>query len=130
MMGSLLLFSLYTGFLGLQWKRQRTIGDEISALKKTLPDLAGASSVSDALAKAKAAEEVDNALVSKLTAALDTESEINKLTQERKDLAAAGPRDKHYSQGALLAFLGTAFAIEVRMSCLFVDSSMSLLGLW
>ncbi len=44
------------------------------------------------------------------------EIEINALTKERKDLATAGPRDKHFSQGSLLLFTGIAFAIEV---CIF-----------
>jgi len=110
MMASLLVYSLYTAFLGFQWKRQRTLGDEISALKKSLP----VADVPGALATAK--EAGDSAEVSKLESAMSTVKEIESLTQERKDLAAAGPRDKHYAQGALLAFLGTAFAIEVRLS--------------
>ncbi|KAL3800713.1 hypothetical protein ACHAWO_013255 [Cyclotella atomus] len=104
--------SASTALLGFQWRRQRTLGDEISALKKTLPDLGGAASVSDALAAAQSAESVDSVLVSKLKAALPVESEINALTKERKDLATAGPRDKHFSQGSLLLFTGIAFAIE------------------
>jgi hypothetical protein len=94
MMGSLLLFSLSTAILGFQWRRQRTLGDEISALKKTL--LAVAESTDDA----------------SRVRTLQIESQINDLTQERKELAAAGPKDKHFSQGSLLALLGTAFAIE------------------
>jgi hypothetical protein len=113
MMFSLLAFSLRTAVLGFNWRRQRTIGDEISALKKSLPDLGGSSTVSDALAAAKEAE--DTALVSKYQAALSTEKEINALSDERKQLAADGPRDKHFSSGALLAFLGTTFAIEVSL---------------
>ena len=108
MMAGLLTYSLYTAFLGFQWKRQRTLGDEISALRKTLP----VSDVPAALASAK--EAGDGAAVAKLENAMSTVKEIDALTQERKDLAAASPRDKHYAQGALLAFLGTAFAIEVR----------------
>ena len=107
-MAGLLTYSLYTAFLGFQWKRQRTLGDEISALRKTLP----VSDVPAALASAK--EAGDGAAVAKLENAMSTVKEIDALTQERKDLAAASPRDKHYAQGALLAFLGTAFAIEVR----------------
>ena len=107
MMASLLIYSLYTAFLGFQWRRQRTLGDEISALKKSLP----VSDVPAALAAAK--EAGDAAELSKLESAMSTVKEIEALTQERKDLAAAGPRDKHYAQGALLAFLGTAMAIEV-----------------
>merc|ERR1739845_99424 len=30
----------------------------------------------------------------------------------RKELSKMGPKDKHFSQGAMLAFLGTLFAIE------------------
>lgn len=116
MMGSLLLYSIYTGLLGFQWKRQRTIGDEIKALQKSLPDLQGASSVKEALAAAKAAEEPQASRIAALEGALSVEQQIKELQQERKSLVEAGPRDKHYSQGALLAFLGTAFAIEVRNS--------------
>jgi len=113
MMGSLLLYSIYTALLGFQWRRQRTMGDEISALKKSLPDLQGASSVQAALSEAQSAETVDSSRVSTLRAALPIEEQIKELQMERKTLSEAGPRDRHYSQGALLAFLGTAFAIEV-----------------
>jgi hypothetical protein len=112
-MGGLFLYASYTAFLGFQWRRQRTLGDEISALKKSLPALGGAASVSEALTAAQEAGET--AQVATLQAAQATESEIATLTQERKDLAAAGPRDKHFAQGATMAFLGTAFAIEVRV---------------
>ena len=112
-MFSMAAFSVSTAILGFQWRRQRTIGDEISSLKKSLPDLGGASSVSDALAAAQSAESVDSALVSKLRAALPIGSEIDALTKERKDLASSGPRDKHFNQGSLLLFTGIAFAIEV-----------------
>lgn len=114
MMASMFVFSISTAILGWQWRRQRTMGDEISALKKTLPDLQGAASVSAALSAAKSAETVDTNRIQTLTAALVTEQQISALVTERKSLAEAGPRDKHYSQGALLAFLGTIFAIEVR----------------
>lgn len=94
MMLSLLGFSLSTGLLGLQWRRQRTLGDEISALKKTMPAVAEGEAPTPA--------------------AMTIQKEVDALTAERKQLAAEGPRDKHFSQGALLAFLGTLFAIEVR----------------
>lgn len=116
-MFSMAAFSVSTGLLGFQWRRQRTLGEEISSLKKSLPDLAGASSVADALQNAQSAETVDSAYVAKLKAAMPIESQINELQKERKDLASAGPKDKHFSQGALLAFIGTAFAIEVCCSC-------------
>jgi len=108
-MASMLVLSLNTALLGFNWRRQRTIGDEIAELKKTLPDFEGPS-LSAAIA---AAQEVgDASLAMKLTAALPIQSEIDALVKERKDLSSQGNRDKHYNQGALLAFLGTAFAIE------------------
>jgi hypothetical protein len=112
MMVSMLTFSIWTATLGFAWRRQRTMGDEISTLKKTLPDLQGAASVSAALAATKSAESVDAGRVSLLQSAVATETKIAELVLERKELAAANPKDQHFSQGALLAFLGTAFAIE------------------
>lgn len=116
-MFSMAAMSASTALLGFQWRRQRTLGDEISALKKTLPDLNGASSVKEAIAAAESAEEVDASYVSALKGALSTEGQIEELTRERKELAASGPRDKHFNQGSLLLFVGIAFAIEVRSFC-------------
>ncbi|GKY94836.1 hypothetical protein MPSEU_000448800 [Mayamaea pseudoterrestris] len=112
MMFLMLGYSIWTALLGFNWRRQRTMGDEISALKKTLPDLQGAKTVTEALSAAKSAESVDTARVNTLQTALDVEREVEALQKERKALAAANPRDQHFAQGALLAFLGTAFAIE------------------
>jgi len=109
---SMLAFSISTALLGFQWRRQRTLGDEISAMKKTLPNLNGASSVSAALATAESAEEVDSMYVSKLKAALPLQKEVDDLVSERKELASQGNRDKHFNQGSLLLFVGIAFAIE------------------
>jgi hypothetical protein len=112
MMASMLVFSILTALLGFDWRRQRTIGDEISALKKTLPDLGGASSVAEAVAAAEASE--DSVLAAKLKGAAPIESQIKEMQAERKALAEKGPRDKHFSQGSRLALIGTVFAIEVR----------------
>ena len=123
-MVSLLALSVSTALLGFNWRRQRTIGDEIAALKKSLPDLGGASSLKDAIAAAKAAESVNFQLVNKLEAALPVQADIDALTAERKELSQGNNRDKHYNQGALLVFLGTLFAIEVsksRITIVFLD---------
>eukprot|EP00579_Thalassiosira_antarctica_P000474 CAMPEP_0201867216 /NCGR_PEP_ID=MMETSP0902-20130614/1532_1 /ASSEMBLY_ACC=CAM_ASM_000551 /TAXON_ID=420261 /ORGANISM="Thalassiosira antarctica, Strain CCMP982" /LENGTH=300 /DNA_ID=CAMNT_0048392341 /DNA_START=39 /DNA_END=941 /DNA_ORIENTATION=+ len=112
MMAGMFVLSASTGLLGFQWRRQRTMGDEISALKKTLPNLNGAKTIKEALAAAQGAEEVDMAYVSSLKAAMPTESQVMELTKERKDLASAGPKDKHFNQGALMLVIGTTFAIE------------------
>lgn len=109
MMGSLLLYSLYTAFLGFQWRRQRTLGGDIKELQAQLPT--GISSKAD-IEKAMKEEGAD---LMKLKAAMPVAEQVAELQNERKELAAAAPRDQHFSQGALLAFLGTAFAIEVRL---------------
>ncbi|KAL7530155.1 hypothetical protein ACHAWF_003265 [Thalassiosira exigua] len=111
-MFSMAALSASTALLGFQWRRQRTLGDEISSLKKSLPDLMGASSAKAALAEAEGAEERDAGRIATLRGALGIESQIEELQKERKELAGAGPRDKHFNQGALLLFVGTAFAIE------------------
>lgn len=112
MMGSMFLFSLSTAFLGWQYRRQRTIGDDIKALQSTLPSFEG-SSLSAAIAALESSEDVDRFdRINTLKAALPIESQIEELKTERKELTKSGNREKHYNQGAILAFLGTAFAIE------------------
>jgi hypothetical protein len=111
-MGSMFALSLSTALKGFQYRRQRTMGAEIKALKQTLPSLNGASNLSAAIASAQAAEEVDSAMIAKLQSAMPIENEINALLAERKELSSKGLKDGHFSQGAILAFLGTAFAIE------------------
>lgn len=109
-MGGLFGLSLYTAFLGFQWRRQRTLGDEIAALKQKMPNLGSFKTIQEALDSG----EMENQEAS-LKAALPIEQEISSLTSERKDLASQGNRDKHYNQGAWIAFFGTVFAIEVRV---------------
>lgn len=111
MMGSMLLLSLSTGLLGFQYRRQRTIGSEISSLKKQLPTFEG-SSLKAAITALESMEEVDAAHVAKLKTGLPLQDEIDALQKERKELSSLNARDKHFGQGATLAFLGTAFAIE------------------
>ncbi len=87
MMFGMLALSASTALLGFEWRRQRTIGGEISDLKKTLPNLNGASSVSDAITALQAAEEIDAAQLAKLKSALPIDAEIKDLQNERKALA-------------------------------------------
>ncbi len=110
-MGGTFLLSCSAAVKGFQYRRQRTMGTEISALKSTLPSLNGASTLSAAIADAEAGE--DSALAAQLRAAIPIQNEIDALVAERKELSSKNLRDSHFSQGALLAFLGTAFAIEV-----------------
>lgn len=105
MMGSLFATSLYTAFLGFQWRRQRTLGDEISSLKAKLPKI---PSDYKTIQQAIDSGEMEN--LSELQAAIPIETEIQELTAERK--SSQNNRDKHYTQGAWIAFFGTLFAIE------------------
>jgi predicted lipid-binding transport protein (Tim44 family) len=108
MMGSLFATSLYTAFLGFQWRRQRTLGDEISSLKAKLPKIP-----SDYKTIQQAIDSGDMENLSELQAAIPIETEIQELSAERKQLSSQNNRDKHYTQGAWIAFFGTLFAIEV-----------------
>jgi len=108
-MGSLFFLQISTALKGIKWRRQREIGDEISTLKKQMPKLPeGASSLNDAIAMGKEA----GSDVSVYQGALAIESQIANLTAERKELASQNNRESHYQQGALVAAIGTAFAIE------------------
>jgi len=111
MMVGMLLFSFSTGILGFQIRRTREIGQEISDKKKILPKFEG-NSLAVAISTAESAESPDSSLIKLLKDALPIQGEIDDLTKERKELVASGPRDKHFGQGVLLAFLGTSFAIE------------------
>jgi hypothetical protein len=111
-MGGTFLFSCSTALLGFQYRRQRTMGDDISVLKKSLPNLGGASNLNAAIAQAETGETPDTALAFTLKEALPIQAEIDAMLAERKDLSKKGVKDSHFSQGALLAFIGTTFAIE------------------
>merc|ERR1712157_453437 len=97
-----------TGLKGFAWRRQRTIGEEISQLKKLIPKYEGGSLL-EGIAAADAAEDI--ALHNKLKAALPIQKEIDDLVAERKELSNQGNKDKHFNQGAILAFIGTTMAI-------------------
>jgi len=77
--------TFYAGYLGLQWRSLRTIGDEISELKKQVPAVAEGESSGP---KSEA------------------ERKIDELTAKRKELAKGGFRDKHNAMGSLLLGLG------------------------
>ncbi len=108
-MGSVFLCSLGAGYTGLQWRRTRTLGAEISDAKKALkaPQAALAAltaedgSVSDA---ARAA-----ALGSEIAAG---EATVAALTATRKELAQGDFRDRHWGLGSIILAFGVSFAVE------------------
>jgi len=97
--------SAWSAFTGLQWRRLREIGSEISELK---------SQLKGPKAKLEAESEAEGstpsaALVSQVS---DLEGQIAALTATRKELSEGSFRDKHYQIGSVVLGLGTAFAIE------------------
>lgn len=90
------LFTLtgYAGYLGWQWRRTRTIGDDIKALKAQLPK------------PAAAAEGAAPAPPSPL------DGQITALEKERKELIAGGFKDKHTVAGSILLAFGVSIAVE------------------
>ena len=98
MMYTLLATTAYTGYLGWQWRRVRTIGDEIAELKKSVK--------SPELVTANGATEASEPVVSPVDA------EINSLTATRKELIAGKFKDKHFALSSLLLGAGVTFSIE------------------
>lgn len=96
--------SAYAAFTGLQWRRLREIGNEITDLKA---ELKGPQA---AVAAAEEKEETPSA--AQLTAVRELTAKIDELTATRKDLADSKFRDAHYQVGSVILGLGTAFAIE------------------
>ena len=87
-LGALYGATLYAGWLGLQWRKVRTVGDEIAALKKTMPADAAAAAGSAAA------------------------KQIDELTATRKELVAGKFKDKHANVGYLLLAMGVTLAVE------------------
>jgi hypothetical protein len=120
----------FTGYLGWQWRRVRTIPEEVAQLKAQLPKApvggarlranarcAGANThprgapllTRPALYRLAAADAAPPALSA---ADAEVQSRIEALGDERKALLADGVRDKHFNWGSLLLALGVAIAIE------------------
>ena len=96
--------SAYSAFTGLQWRRLREVGGEITQLKQEL------KGPKEALTAAQESESPPSAaLVAQVS---ELEAKIAELTATRKDLASNDFRDKHYQVGSVVLGLGTAFAIE------------------
>lgn len=88
-MGVLFLATLYTGFLGWQWRQTRLVGVELADLRKTLPDEDPEKEPSSAAKAIKA--------------------QIAELTQQRTDLVSGKFKDRHHQISALLLASGVFF---------------------
>ncbi|XP_073125046.1 uncharacterized protein [Henckelia pumila] len=90
-MSGLFLYTLYAGYLGWQWRRVRTIQDEINVLKKQVIK----------------PEDGDQAPPEPSP----LEAKIQQLTEERKELIKGSYRDKHFNAGSILLGFGVFEAI-------------------
>ncbi|CAN6466410.1 unnamed protein product [Victoria cruziana] len=93
-MGGLFLYTLWAGYLGWQWRRVRTIQNEINDLKKQ---------VKPAASQGEAAAEPP-----KLS---PVELKIQQLTEERKELLKGSFRDRHFNAGSILLGFGVLEAV-------------------
>lgn len=112
-MFSLLAYSMGTALLGFQWRRQRTMGDRIAAFKKKLETVRATDDEEFPIIRKEFTP-----FAHKLVHIMAYEAKIADLEIEQKNFrieqkTKANPRDQHYSQGAFLTIIGTAFAIEV-----------------
>ncbi|KAK8952022.1 hypothetical protein KSP39_PZI004453 [Platanthera zijinensis] len=100
-MGSLFFYTLWTGYLGWQWRRVRTIQDEINDFKKQVKSPAPVATASGVAGGAyqesvRPAQETPSPI----------ELNILKLTEERKQLLKGGYRDRHFNAGSILLGFG------------------------
>ncbi len=112
-MDILFLSTLWTGYLGWQWRRTRTIPEELKQLKKELPekDAEGNRPVSKVDGRIAALEEVG--LAQTPTCCKPYGSLNTKLVflQQRKLMSKKEYKGRHHNWGGLLMGLGTATAV-------------------
>ncbi|KAH1204594.1 hypothetical protein GmHk_16G045509 [Glycine max] len=90
-MASLFLYTLWAGYLGWQWRRVRTIQNEINELKKQVKPTPVTP------------EEVPPPS--------EIELKIQQLTEERKELLKGSYKDRHYNAGSILLGFGVLEAV-------------------
>lgn len=92
-MGVLFLVTLYTGFLGWQWRQTRLVGVEIADLRKTLPK------------EQPDDEHEDSSDVKRIKA------QIAELTSTRGDMVKSQFKDRHFQISSLLLGGGIFFTV-------------------
>ncbi|XP_020414058.1 uncharacterized protein LOC18784560 isoform X1 [Prunus persica] len=88
-MGGLFVFTLWTGYLGWQWRRVRTIQNEINELKKQVKP-------TPVTPEGTPVEEPPSPFALK----------IQQLSEERKELVKGSYRDRHFNAGSILLAFG------------------------
>ncbi|KAM3282555.1 hypothetical protein P3S67_026200 [Capsicum chacoense] len=94
-MSGLFVYTLYAGYLGWQWRRVRTIQNEINELKKEVKPV-------PVTPEGTPAEPPKPSPV---------EAKIQQLTEERKELIKGSYKDRHFNAGSILLGFGVFEAI-------------------
>ncbi|KAJ8900664.1 hypothetical protein K2173_025441 [Erythroxylum novogranatense] len=94
-MGGLFFYTLWAGYLGWQWRRVRTVQNEINELKKQVKP-------TPVTPEGKPVE----------AAPSPVDLKIQQLTEERKELIKGGYRDRHFNAGSILLGFGVFEAIS------------------
>ncbi|XVF72976.1 hypothetical protein PTKIN_Ptkin12aG0164100 [Pterospermum kingtungense] len=94
-MGGLFFNTLWAGYLGWQWRRVRTIQDEINELKKQVKP-------APVTPEGKPVE----------AAPSPAELKIQQLTEERKELLKGSYRDRHFNAGSILLGFGVLESVS------------------
>jgi hypothetical protein len=96
-MGGLFAYTLWAGYLGWQWRRVRTIQDEVNELKKQLKPAAAATPAAVGSSSSPPPPAAPKSPV---------EIKIDELAEERKALIKGSFRDRHFNAGSILLGLG------------------------
>lgn len=125
---ALFFTSLYSGYLGLQWRRQRDIGEQLKALNAKMPKLStgpAKSPISELIkninAEIKTLEAEKDSATAKIDAlkadlkllngASEVDAQIQELSSTRKQLVSMNLRDKHYLTGSILLGVGVTVSV-------------------
>ncbi|XP_020674228.1 uncharacterized protein LOC110093628 [Dendrobium catenatum] len=100
-MGGLFFYTVWTGYLGWQWRRVRTIQEEINELKKQVK-----SPVPAAVAAGGVESGSQEPAPPPQAAISSVERKISQLSEERKELLKGGFRDRHFNAGSILLGFG------------------------
>jgi hypothetical protein len=118
--------SLYSGYLGLQWRNLRTIGQRIKDVQAQAPKLSDGKPaklpVQDVITKVKgehaaATTEADKTkfdsdlAVLESAAVLDLDAQYKELVDTRESLKKGNVKDKHQTIGSILLGVGVTVAI-------------------
>ncbi|KAF5733282.1 hypothetical protein HS088_TW17G00824 [Tripterygium wilfordii] len=93
-MGSFFFYTLWAGYLGWQWRRVRTVQNEINELKKQVKP-------KPVTPDGKPVEAAPSPI----------EIKIQQFTEERKELVKGGYRDRHFNAGSILLGFGVLESI-------------------